>query len=156
MAQALPPFKNGWVDYHDNGLNPPKGKTRFGLVIDLNDSKERWNINFGVVPLETLAGLADNPDLSPAEQSTVLRLLQLYLRYVETDRKVMIATSKRNQNAGKARYRLVNDYSVAALIDVTNPEYPEVALFWGDEIHPLDDFYVPCTPNHTIKGRADV
>lgn len=162
----LPPFARGFVDFHDNGNPCPRGKTRYGLVIDLNGSSERWNINFEVMSEEAYAVLMDCDKLSEEQRDLVTRAATFYVESGLADKptafiapaKRNVLSGKRDPKTGKPKYRLAYDFSVSALIDTTDPEDPIAVIFWGDEVHVLEGlgWYVPVSQNHTIKGRHDV
>lgn len=155
---SLPPLDKGWMALHDNSPNPDKGKTRWGLVIDLQKSKYRFNINFGVLTDSQFFSLAESPDLTPEQRQRILDLGEAYVEEeYHADPRVLIAHAKRNMKPGKGAYKLVPDYDVLALLDLRKgSENPRVVLVWGDESYLLDDWYVPASDNETIVARHDL
>ncbi len=155
---TLPALNNGRIDLHDNGPSPARGKTRWGLLIDLNGSKDRWNINFQVITDDAFLALADNAKLSDAQKARVLGLMEAYVEQeLHAEPLVLIAHGKRNLRAGTGTHKLVADYDVLALLDLRKgSQDPSVALVWGDENYFLNDFYVPVSSNDTIVARHDL
>jgi hypothetical protein len=154
----LPKLDNGRIDLHDNGPNPGHGKTRWGLLIDLQNSKHRWNINFEVLTDDAFLALSQSAKLTEEQRFRVHTIMETYVELgLHAHPLFMVAHGKRNELSGTGTYKLIPDYDVLALLDLREgSEDPSVALVWGDETYLLKGWYSPNSTNSTIVARRDL
>jgi hypothetical protein len=143
----LHPLVNTRIEYYDNGNPCPKGKTQFGLLIDIDYSKIRYNLNFldnddGTNYIQTgaKAGLFDDSETAIIyEMFRYFKLLEPHLDVTMTYGKFNSVAGQRHPTTDKPLYKLLPDYRVWALI-IRNSFNPTAILFYGSDVHLLDAY----------------
>ncbi len=141
----LPDLKNARIEWFDNSNPPPKNRTQYGFVLDINGSEIRYNINFldnddGSKLLES--GLSCDV-FDQNAQDRICNMLSYYnilssrvdlsMSYGQFN----VSSGKKHPTTGRALYDLVPDFRVFALI-IRGSERPGAYLFYGDTVYPLE------------------
>lgn len=129
------------IDYFDNGRVPPKGRTQHGLVIDLDNSAVRYNVNFQVQTEQDIVNAYRSARATTAERATIEAMAERWSdEKLNAHAAAFMATAKINRLAGTGQHDLAqgnkgHDHSVGAIL-VLDPHMPPwVALYFeGAEV----------------------
>ena len=96
------------IDVFDNGPKPKRPKTQYGIVLDVNNSKQRFHFNFGVIDDANLFKQGYSPKTSANGYKT---LHEMAKRWSGDDLwknpNAHLVTAKQNNLSGSYRYDLL-------------------------------------------------
>ncbi len=135
-AQSIPVEKpKNRLEFYDNGPEPERGKTQFGLVLDRNKSEERWNFNSHLLTLEDIGTMCLDIHTTKAQQTNLAAMFEfVYENGYHEDANVHVMLAKKNDEAGTGKHNLrsgkrgFDKCAGAVLIDYGNA-MPTVYLF---------------------------
>ena len=135
-AQSIPVEKpKNRLEFYDNGPEPEKGKTQFGLVLDRNKSAERWNFNSHLITLADIGAMYEDPNTTLAQQDNLGAMFAfIYDNGYHEDANVHLMLAKKNDEAGTGKHNLrsgkrgFDKLAGAVLVDYVNA-MPTVYLF---------------------------
>jgi len=151
LALKQQPKLRNRLEFYDNGPVCKHPVTQYGLVLDVDGSKERYNINFGVLSIEALYDISEGPTCSP---DTFRQITALLTRYIEPDLfgkpYVHVASSKNNKLAGTGLHNLgygkgAYSHEVGAILIINPHGPPTVHLFLDGVEHVLDSGWTAVT-----------
>lgn len=147
VVQPLPKLINSRIEWYDNNNPCPRGKTQYGLLLDVDYSKYRWNFNFfdrdeGVSFIQN--GFKDEL-FNDDHQQTIYRMFKSYkmihtfLDVSMTHAKLNVLSGLKHPVTGKPSYKFVDEFRVWAMI-IRNSFTPTAWLFYGDETYQFDNY----------------
>lgn len=132
---VLKPTACNRLEFYDNGSEPEKGRTRFGLVLDCNGSRERWNFNSHMLTLKDIGDLYIDVNTTLAQQSNLGAMFAfVYDNGYHEEANVHIMLGKKNGEAGTGKHDLQSgkcgfDKLAGAVLIDNGDTMPTVHLF---------------------------
>ena len=130
---SMPKLRNR-LEYYDNGPKPAGKRTQYGLVLDRDNSTERWNFNFEVIDANDIVEMArKTPSLH--EYNCLLAMLHHYTnKGLHNDANTYITVAKKNGQAGTGHHDLrygqgAYDNTFGAILTVCPSQAPTVSIF---------------------------
>lgn len=151
------------LEFYDNGFEPEKGRTRFGLVLDSNGSKERWNFNSHMLTLQDIGDLYIDVNTTLAQQDNLGAMFAfVYDNGYHEDANVHIMLGKKNGKAGTGKHDLRSgkygfDKLAGAVLFDNGDAMPTVHLFLNSTVLTFLPNDWAATPHSSSESkRAEV
>lgn len=134
LALKVAPKPRNRLEFYENE-NPTGRMTRYGLVLDIDNSSERYNLNFETITIKELMDVAEAKTTNVETYRCIIAMLE---RFAEDDilnhPAAYVTSSKKNNLAGTGQHDLGygkgNYYhKVGAILLVEPHRAPTVHLF---------------------------
>ena len=147
------------LEFYDNGPKCKKPVTQFGLVLDRDNSKHRWNMNSHILNLMNVVQLYSDIHTTVAQQRNLMPFIQYVYNngyHLRSDAHIMVAKYNTKSGTGAYSFRPGKkdfDGGMAALL-VENPGFaPNVYLFEGGNMLTFPANRWTSTPNSTHAAK---
>ncbi len=160
---VLKPTACNRLEFYDNGPKPAKGRTQFGLVLDSNGSRERWNFNSHLLTLQDIRDLYIDVYTTLAQQRNLGTMFAfVYDNGYHEDASVHIMLGKKNGEAGTGKHDLRSgkrgfDKLAGAVLFDNDEAMPTVQLFLnGTVLQFLPNEWTKTPHSSSESKRAEV